>query len=96
MKFEVTGKSYRWYFVVAVFVVYFSSVLISQQVHLNQVEENQILADIRLDVAKREHEELLKQRELLENREYLEKIAREELGMVRAGEIPYSLTRKDR
>ncbi len=94
MKRKENKKQYRWYIVVALFVVYFSSVLISQQFHLNQVEEDQIAADSRLELAKREHEELLKERELLDDRDYLEKIAREELGMVKAGEIPYSLVRK--
>jgi len=93
---EKKNKQYRWYIVVALFVVYFSSVLISQQFHLNQVADDQIAADTRLELAKREHEELLKERAFLDNRDYIEKIAREELGMVKTGEIPYSLVKKNR
>lgn len=96
MKRKEKTKQYRWYIVIALFVVYFASVLISQQFHLNQVSEDQVAADTRLELAKREHEELLNERKLLDDRDYLEKIAREELGMVKAGEIPYSLVRKDR
>ncbi|MBO6178775.1 MAG: septum formation initiator family protein [Selenomonadaceae bacterium] len=90
------GRQYKWIIVAALFIIYFSSVLINQQVHLNQVEMDQIAADSRLELAKRENEELLKERELLNDVNYLEKVAREELGMVKAGEIPYSLVRKDR
>ena len=93
---EQKSKQYRWYIVITLFVVYFSSVLISQQFHLNQVADDQIAADTRLELAKREHEELLKERELLDDRDYLEKVAREELGMVKAGEVPYSLVKKNR
>lgn len=89
-------KQYRWYIVIALFVIYFSSVLVSQQFHLNQVEADQIEANSRLELAKREQKELLKERELLEDRDYLEKIAREELGMVKAGEIPYSLVKRNK
>jgi len=96
MRRKEKKKQYRWYIVIALFVIYFSSVLISQQFHLNQVEEDQLAADSRLELAKREQEALLKERELLEDRDYLEKVAREELGMVKAGEIPYSLVKKNR
>ena len=90
------GRQYKWIIVAALFIIYFSSVLINQQVHLNQVERDQIAADSRLELAKRENAELLKERDLLNDINYVEKIAREELGMVKAGEIPYSLVRKDR
>ena len=90
------GRQYKWIIVAALFIIYFSSVLINQQVHLNQVEMDQIAADSRLELAKRENEERLKERELLNDVSYLEKVAREELGMVKAGEIHYSLVRKDR
>ena len=88
------GRQYKWILVAALFIIYFSSVLINQQVHLNQVERDQIAADSRLELAKRENAELLKERDLLNDINYVEKIAREELGMVKAGEIPYSLVRK--
>ena len=96
MKRKGKKGQYKWYLVIALFVIYFSSILISQQFHLNQVEDDQIAADKRRELARREQEELLKERELLDDREYLEKIAREELGMVKAGEIPYSLVKKNK
>ena len=87
---KAKGKWFSW-FAVALFLVvaYFSSVLISQQVHLNQVARDQEMAEARLAAAKREHAALEKERDDLVNREYIEKIAREELGMTKQGELPY-------
>ena len=96
MKRKEKGRQYKWIIVVVLFALYFSSVLINQQMHLNQVKKDQVVADSRLELAKREHEELLKERDLLNDPDYLERIAREELGMVKAGEIPYSLVKKNR
>lgn len=75
-------------------VVYFSTVLISQQVHLSHVSENQRIADKRLEKAKETNEKLRKELAELQDINNIEKLAREELGFTKEGEMPYQATRQ--
>ena len=76
---------------VMIFIIgYFAFTLVSQQVHLQQVAEDQALADARLAAAREENEALKQEKANLEDLSYIEKIAREELGMTRHGELPYT------
>ena len=75
-------------------IIYFSSILVSQQVYLHQVAEDQAAAEARLAAAKQENESLRQEKENLNKLEYIEKTAREELGMTRHGELPYSTGHK--
>ncbi len=77
-----------------VIVVYFSSVLISQQMHLNQVGQSQLTAERRLEAAQRENERLKQELESLNDLSYIERIARDELGLTKKGELPYSTAKK--
>lgn len=82
---------FNWFpLVVAAIVIYFSTVLVSQQVRLNQVERDQAASDYRLELAKQENEALQREKERLSDPEQIERIAREELGMTKQGEIPYT------
>ncbi len=84
-------RSINWFFLVLIAVIaYFSSIMISQQMYLSQVSEDQAAAEQRLAAARKENEELRQERENLNRMDYIEKLAREELGMTRQGEIPYS------
>ena len=69
---------------------YFAVILVKQQIYLNQVSADQAAAEARLATAKAEHERLVKEKDDLNRLDYIEKIAREELGMTRRGELPYS------
>ena len=73
---------------------YFAFVLVSQQVHLGQLAENQAAAEARLSAAQEENEALKQEKAALSDPAYIEKIAREELGMTRHGELPYTTARK--
>lgn len=75
-------------------VVYFSTVLISQQVHLSHVSENQRIADKRLEKAKETNEKLRKELAELQDINNIERLAREELGFTKEGEMPYQSTRQ--
>ncbi len=77
-----------------VIVVYFSSVLISQQMHLNQVGQSQLTAERRLEAAQRENERLKQELESLNDLSYIERIARDELGLTKKGELPYTTAKK--
>ena len=71
-------------------IIYFSSIFISQQTHLHQLAEDQVAAEARLASAKAENEQLRQEKENLGKLDYIEKLAREELGMTRRDELPYS------
>ena len=74
-------------------IAYFSTVLISQQVHLSHVSESQRIADKRLEAAKATNVRLQKELADLQNIDNIEKIAREDLGLAKEGELPYQAAR---
>lgn len=87
-------KGINWFFVLMFIVVaYFSTVLISQQVHLSHVSESKRVADKRLEAAKTENEQLHKQLDELQDLNNIERLAREDLGLAKDGEMPYQPTR---
>ena len=70
-------------FIIFAFVImigYLGFIIIKQEVYLSQVEEQTIIAEERLNKAKLE---------------YVEKVAREELGMTKSGEVPYISEEKE-
>lgn len=82
---------FSWFnFLLIAIIVYFSSILISQQIYLSQVNEDQAAAEARLAAAQEEHDKLVKEKDDLSRLDYIEKIAREQLGMTRRGELPYN------
>jgi len=85
----------RWFpAAIAIIVVYFMTVIISQQVRLNHVERDQTAANYRLEAARQENEALLQEKERLSDPEQIERIAREELGMTKDGELPYTAVKR--
>jgi len=75
-------------------IVYFSSILISQQVYLSQAADDYASAKARLEAAEKENAALKEEARQLNELSYIEKVAREELGMTREGELPYSVGHK--
>ena len=74
------------------FMIYFAIIIINQQLSLRNLKARQqeVLADI--DKYSSENEILKREIELIqENPEYLEGLARKELGLVRDGETVYIL-----
>ena len=87
-------KGINWFFVLMfVVVAYFATVLVSQQVHLSHVGESKRIADKRLDAAKAENEKLQKQLAELQDLNNIERLAREDLGLAKNGEMPYQPAR---
>ena len=87
-------KGFNWFALFMFLVVaYFSTVLISQQVHLSHVSETQHLADKRLEKAQKENQRLQKEYDELQDLNNIEKIAREDLGLAKDGELPYQVSR---
>lgn len=75
-------------------IMYFSVILITQQVRIHEMGRQQVEAEARLAAAQQEHKRLLQEKENLQQMPYIEKIAREELGMTRSGELPYRMGKK--
>ncbi|WP_110953593.1 FtsB family cell division protein [Anaerosinus massiliensis] len=80
--------------VLIVMVTYFGYVAFNQQIHMNDIEQEQELANARLSEAQQMNHTLLEEKENLNRAEYIEKIAREELGLVKPGEMPYISSNK--
>lgn len=87
-------NGFNW-FALAMFVMiaYFSTVIISQQVHLSHVSESQRIADKRLEKAKATNEKLRKELAALQDINNIERLAREDLGLTKEGEMPYQTAR---
>ncbi|MBQ6005943.1 MAG: cell division protein FtsL [Selenomonadaceae bacterium] len=87
-------SGFNWFaLVMFAMIAYFSTVLISQQVHLAHVSESQRIADKRLEKAKATNEKLRKELAELQDINNIEKLAREDLGLAKEGEMPYQATR---
>ncbi len=80
--------------IVALWVIGFGYTFCMQQSHLNEVEEDRAVAITRLEEARARNAALKEERDGLNKPEYIEKVAREELGMTRHGEMPYIAAKK--
>ena len=88
-------SGFNWFaLVMFAMIAYFSTVLISQQVHLSHVSESQRIADKRLEKAKATNEKLRKELAELQDINNIERLAREDLGLAKSGEMPYQATRQ--
>ena len=87
-------NNFNWFaLLMFAMIAYFSTVLISQQVHLAHVSESQRIADKRLEKAKATNEKLRRELATLQDINNIEKLAREDLGLAKEGEMPYQATR---
>ncbi len=87
-------SGFNWFaLVMFAMIAYFSTVLISQQVHLSHVSESQRIADKRLEKAKATNEKLRKELAELQDINNIERLAREDLGLAKDGEMPYQAAR---
>ena len=81
----------RWFVITVLLILgYFGSMIVSQGLYLSHVHEDQRLASDRLAAAQAENDRLRAEKERLGELPYIEKLAREELGMPGAGELPYA------
>lgn len=79
------------WFLIAILVIvgYCSCILINQQLTLSALNSDIENARERLATAQSENQKLKEENQLLTDDVYVEKLAREELGMTRQGEMPY-------
>jgi cell division protein FtsB len=80
----------RWYRLVVLAVVgYCLYVLAGQQLEMNAVNRETEATRIRLEQLRQSGESLKDEKDRLSTPAYVEKIARDELGLVKPGEVPY-------
>ena len=92
---KTSGRRLDWFVVLMVGIVgYFSYMMVSQHFYLNSVNQDYDAAQHRLQSAQQENDALQQEKAQLNDPAYIEKIAREELGMTRQGEMPYIYSRK--
>ena len=92
---KTSGRRLDWFVVLMVGIVgYFSYMMVSQHFYLNSVNQDYDAAQQRLQSAQQENDALQQEKAQLNDPAYIEKIAREELGMTRQGDMPYIYSRK--
>lgn len=69
--------------------LYFGYLGYEQQIQLDEIASQQVEVKVRLEAVKAENEKLQAEKERLGQMAYVEKVAREELGLVKPGEMPY-------
>ena len=96
-KFE-KGKQKSIYFkgAIAIFVVlmcYFSGLYINQYIERNKMETRLFKLKEEIQEVKSTNEELQNEVELLYSPEYIESLARKELGLIKPGEVMFEVDR---
>jgi len=89
-----TGHSNWFVIVMFLLAVWFSYKFVEQQTVLNDVSYHQSMAQVRLSEAQERNKALRVERDSLNDGAYIEKVAREDLGMTRQGEMPYISARR--
>ena len=82
-------------FILIAVMLYSICKIVDQQQALNNLDDDLSQAQARYEAAKKENEELLKEQQNLGDPDYVERLAREDLGMTRQGELPYIYSRKE-
>ncbi len=72
-----------------VVIVYLGCLIIKQEWYLSEVRQETAITQERLNEAQNLNQKLKEEKSNLEKPEYVEKVAREELGMTKPGEVPY-------
>ena len=86
----------NWFMFILIAVMLYSICkIVDQQQALNNLDDDLSQSQARYEAAKKENEELLKEQQNLGDPDYVERLAREDLGMTRQGELPYIYSRKE-
>ena len=88
-------RQFNWFLLLLLVIGgWFSYTFVTQQIHLNAVAKDYEATQIRLEEARMRNEALKKERADLSDAAYIEKVARDTLGMTRQGEVPYISARQ--
>lgn len=90
VKGKDSGRGINWFaLLVAAIFIYSGWILAEQQMTLGELGNDMVAAQERLQNAKAENQQLKDENAMLYDEAYIEKLAREELGMTRKDEMPY-------
>ncbi len=86
----------KWFrLVLLMFAGYFLYMLAGQQSQLSAIERETQAATQRLEQAQQQNAALIEERNRLNDPAYIEKLAREELGLAKPGETPFMLRKRN-
>ncbi len=88
-KQKIGGLSLGWLLATLCVLIYGVYVIGDKAMTISQLNGDMDQARLRLEEAQRENQQLKDENASLSDDAYIEKLAREELGMTRKGEIPY-------
>ena len=88
-KQKIGGLSLGWLLVTLCVLIYGAYAIGDKAMTISQLNSDMDQARLRLEEAQRENQQLKEENASLSDDAYIEKLAREELGMTRKGEIPY-------
>jgi len=80
---------------IVILAVFLVITLGKQQIKINEIKRKQAIVERDIQEALQQQQKLKEQIELLNTDEYIEKIAREELGLVKPGEIIYKISSEE-
>lgn len=85
----------KWFRLIAIVLgFYFIYLCVGQQSQLNAIGSGSETVRLQLAQLQQANATLKEERDALNDRRYVEKLAREELGLVKPGEIPYIVSDK--
>ena len=90
-KFEKNQRrQINWFVIIMIIMFLLAAFKLGEQaITYRDLSQERIKAEERLKAAQEENDRLNQEKEQLNDPEYIEKLAREELGMTKNGEIPY-------
>lgn len=90
-KFEKNQRrQINWFVIIMIIMFLLAAFKLGEQaITYRDLSQERIKAEERLKSAQEENDRLNQEKEQLNDPEYIEKLAREELGMTKNGEIPY-------
>ena len=90
-KFEKKQRrQINWFVIIMIIMFLLAAFKLGEQaITYRDLSQERIKAEERLKAAQEENDRLNQEKEQLNDPEYIEKLAREELGMTKNGEIPY-------
>lgn len=83
-------KRFSWFrLCLLIMAGYFCYMIIMQQTELYKIRREMEAVNSRMAEVTGTHKSLVAEKEKLSTAEYIEKVAREQLGLVKPGEVPY-------
>lgn len=68
---------------------YLGCLIVRQEMYLSEINQQTIASQKQLDDAMEQNKNLKTEKENLQKPEYIERVARDDLGMTKPGEVPY-------